>query len=82
VCEITTKLAAGYFQFAMLLQVYPALRIGAEIARQAQGRIGSDATTLAHDALTRAGVTPMASASAVLEKPSGTMNSSRRISLG
>src|SRR3989338_8542988 len=41
--------ASGYFQVVEVLQVEPELGIGVEVARQAQGSIGANATALVHN---------------------------------
>ena len=43
------QLAPRSFKLVVFLQVHPALRIGAEVARQAQGCVGGNAAPFAHD---------------------------------
>ncbi|HET7301628.1 MAG TPA: hypothetical protein VFJ01_13360, partial [Oleiagrimonas sp.] len=41
--QVAAQLTFCLFQFVIFLQVHPALSIGAEVACQAQGRVGADA---------------------------------------
>jgi hypothetical protein len=69
-------------QVEEVLQVEPKLGISIEIARQAQCRVGSDATALVEN-LTDAGRRTRSSiASLLMVRPSGFMKSSCRISPG
>jgi hypothetical protein len=40
------QLAAGAFEFIVLLQVHPALRVRAEVRREAKGGVGTNAALL------------------------------------
>jgi hypothetical protein len=75
-------LVLGNFQLVARLEIHPESSGVLEITRKAQRRVGGDAAALSTTSAIRVTGTRKAMAVLFMLKPSGVMNSSRRISPG
>jgi hypothetical protein len=75
-------LVLGNFQVVARLEIHPESSGVLEITRKTQRRVGGDAAALVHDIRDPRHRDPQAMAMLFMLKPSGVMNSSRRISPG